>query len=956
LNIQGLAAHIDAFELALESEGLDPAIITFCEHWLSPDSPPVANKLKKYKLMAIHNRESALHGGVCILIRNDIYNEKCITLTTDSTDCVFECVAVELQLSVDNKQVKCIVVVLYRTPNSDFNTFIVKFENLLSKLSRLSRSKMIFITGDFNINLMTMDSKSRRFISIINSYNFQHVFSHPTRITEHSATCIDNIITNLGPELYKSEVKELGVSDHCSLNLFLYGRCRIERKTVRMRMVTNPLRISQFLGSLSQEDWVSCLRELTASGAYEQFFRRFHSRFLEHFPFATMSSNCKESIPKHTWMTQGLKISCINKKNLFEISKVRRDPEFLEYFKNYKRVFKKTVKAAKKIFNRSKLEKSKNIPKTAWEIVRQETGMERKNEQCHMVSINGRIVTDCSQICNLFNESFSSVSVQFGQPASTNTYKTFMKDQTAIKSIFNFRQVGENEIIKIIKGFDMKNSSGWDEIPMSLVKESSSYISKPLTHIVNLILRTGIYPDKLKFSVVTPVFKSGDRTDVHNYRPIALTPTFSKVIEKVIFDQVAEYFESNFLFDCSQFGFRKGRSVSMAAFELVTEVARALDGRQSIMGVFCDLSKAFDCVNLDVLLGKLHCYGITGLSGRLFETYLLGRSQKVKIQDVSGRYYYSEWQKVVCGVPQGSLLGPLLFLVYVNDLPRSIPSKLIMFADDTTAIVRGANMDELKNSCADTMNALSEWFRVNCLKLNQDKTNVVAFSSKNRTSSPIDVTLASGEHCLPKSSVKFLGLYIDGNLDWSTYFEHLIRKLGRALHVMNVLHNVVDLRTALFVYHGYFLSQVRYGILFWGSSSFADAVLKLQKRALRLLYGLNFRDSCRPYFKQNRLLTVYAIYIYELLKFMIEHNNYFLDARPQHGHGTRNRGILLYPRHRLTMFERSPYYMILKVFNNLPSILKQDVMEKHFLSRVKSFLIDLCPYSLSEFLNFTNNS
>ena len=299
----------------------------------------------------------------------------------------------------------------------------------------------------------------------------------------------------------------------------------------------------------------------------------------------------------------------------------------------------------------------------------------------------------------------------------TVTNKTSHNDylKTEIDTVFQFQQVDENDILNIINNLTPKTSSGIDNLSIKHIKVIKYELAKPLTLITNQVLSSGIFPDKLKIAKVIPIFKKGDDTDVNNYRPISLLPAISKITEKVIYNQTYNYFDQNKILYAHQYGFRKQHSTELAELELVDRTIYTLDKDETPINIFLDLSKAFDTLNHTILLNKLHHYGIRDGSLTLFKSYLQNRKQYVVINNAK-----SETLDITTGVPQGSILGPLLFIIYINDLPNaSNIFQSIMYADDTNL---SASLQSIKstnpNETVDTLinkelSKISEWLGLN---------------------------------------------------------------------------------------------------------------------------------------------------------------------------------------------------------------------------------------------------
>ena len=274
----------------------------------------------------------------------------------------------------------------------------------------------------------------------------------------------------------------------------------------------------------------------------------------------------------------------------------------------------------------------------------------------------------------------------------------------------------------------LKSSTGHDKLSNKLVKEIIQPIARPLTHIFNLSLSTGVVPDIFKLAKVIPIFKTGDKCNPNNYRPISLLPAFSKILEKIVHKRLLKFLCKHNIIYPQQYGFLKGRSTEQAMADIILMISNAIDNKSLSLGIFLDLSKAFDSISHKILLQKLSRYGIRGVSLKWFNSYLSGRLQYVLNDNVT-----SSSQSINAGVPQGSVLGPLLFLLYINDMPLiSTVLNYILFADDTTAIYNSPSIDDLFLTVNAELSKLNNWFAANELLINVSKTNFVIFMNQQK--------------------------------------------------------------------------------------------------------------------------------------------------------------------------------------------------------------------------------
>ena len=396
-----------------------------------------------------------------------------------------------------------------------------------------------------------------------------------------------------------------------------------------------------------------------------------------------------------------------------------------------------------------------------------------------------------------------------------------------------------------------------------MMKYTINDIATPMSHIINLTFSTGIIPDGMKMAKIIPIFKSGDKSSFNNYRPISILPAFSKIMEKIMHFSLSNFLNSTKQFYKHQYGFRKGHSTLHHVLQLVNHIAQENDkpSRNFTLATFLDLSKAFDTISHNILLHKLDNIGVRGLSNMWFQSYLSNRQQFMDINDTK-----STLQTVDTGVPQGSILGPLLFLIYINDINNSLSITSLCFADDTTVFYSSADITDLYQTMNIELHNLNQWFRANRLSLNASKSRYMIFTppaSQNNMNNYDNMNIQiEGQRIIKigkqeeKKSFKFLGLQLDEHLTWKPHIDMVCSKIAQANYMINRTKNILPHNALKTLYHSLIQSHINYGIEIWGGCNSRNKLFMQQKKAIRTINKKPYRYHTEPLFKDNNILKI----------------------------------------------------------------------------------------------------
>ena len=779
---------------------------------------------------------------------------------------------------------------VYRSPSHKPKNFVERYENVLLKLNRHNK-KQVLIMGDLNVDLIKHDQDEigQSIVDAAADHGFIQVISRPTRVTDHSATLIDHIYTNKIHRLVSSNVITLDISDHLATNIIVSLDSNFDRAaSIGIRRpnsesdasesseyrIFNEVNDAQFINYIAEENW-DIPNDLDANGKYNKFAEIYNKHYNNAYPLKSKRIRRKhERVDPKPWITAWLEDACHRKNTLYH--KYINDPTIANKitYQKMNKFTEKHIDIAKNKYYTKYFNEYKDNSRKQWQMINSLLNRKKSRIKINkLIDENGQEITNDNDIADKFNEYFSNIASNLKsgiEKDASNNYGAFLKN--AVSNSIYVRPVQPQEVNDIIG--KLKNKTTLDT-KISAIKLASNDLkfNQALSKIITSSLNEGIFPDELKLARVVPIHKEGSKTDVSNYRPISLLTSFSKIYEKIMHNRIVEFMDANNSLHEMQYGFRSGRSCEHALLTAKNILLESLNKKQISLLLMIDFSKAFDLVEHDVLLKKLSHYGIRGVALNWLKSYLQNREQFVAVNSKD-----SNKSTMKYGVPQGSILGPLLFLIYINDIPGICEfAKFVLYADDANIIISGENMIEIEEKCNILLHVLSSWVKSNGLLLNLKKTNYMVFTRLRKTQ---ELNLLIDNKPIKRvTEAKFLGVIVDDRLTWTSHVKALKAKMSRYVGIMYKIKRHIPLAVRLQIYNSFVQCRVNYCCLVWGFSSKSniESIFSRQKKGLRAIMPgyvqYFFKDGKLPSgtkssFTKYNILTIHSIIVQNALIFM----------------------------------------------------------------------------------------
>ena len=899
---------------------LNPDIACHSETWFDESVPPQAYIPPGYKVIRKDRSEMFKQkygknsgGGIAIYYKEHLNVERKSNLTDEVEEILW--------VHVNTKR-SFMLGTIYRanyTSTLDDSDGESKIEENIRKATEISDN--LIVTGDYNVDMMNKNHKDTiKLKEIYDTYGLTQIISKPTRVnvTSKKPTTIDHIWTNLS-HIVKAHGTFLGVSDHLGTYMRLnIAREKPQDKYIKIRCYANyteELLNSTLSNNLAESNVQKYIMEKNINLATEELLKVTQQAINSIAPMKILKlKEKKKHIP---WFTTELQ-NLIKAKNQFlEDYFCYGLSIFKDKTKEITNKIKHLKRKLKSLYFTEKISSCQNDAKKSWQVINQITQRTVSKETTEPDKMN-------QDKADNFNKYFATV----GEEIQKNLKKEFQAESFEGLQGFDFQLETKASIDKIIDQIRGDVAIGHDEIGARIIKDGKPTLAPILTQLVNLSYELKTFPKCMKIAAIKALHKKEDKNDFSNYRPISILPTMSKVFERSATQQLAKYLENNNIISPSQHAYRKGHSTVTCLFEVVNQLYKLIDEKKVAAVISLDLSKAFDSINHNLMLNKLSKMGLSESSLLWIQSYLSDRQQFIRFKD-----YTSTIQPVKAGVPQGSIIGPLLFICYINDLYPTFgaDSPVYSYADDTQIIVTAKNISSLIKKIEETIATAQKWYSDNSMKNNIGKSEILITTNKgpNHHIKIKIVEEGKRKYLKPKPFIKVLGVFLDENLNWNKHLKQVKKIATNSIRNLHRVNHLLPIKSRIYLYLTLVVPYFDYADIIYGGCSMKNSkyIQTSQNFAIRSITGTKKSESPKESFRklkflnlEKRRLVHEAVFAHKsLLSVNPERIN--LEYLQQLSTGqTRNttHGTLNLPNHRCARYQKSPLFRTIKAWNSSP--------------------------------------
>ena len=864
LNIRSLPKKVDQLRILVSLSNID--VITLSETWLKPHLHTGIYDIDGFTCNRLDRKVRAgkrkRGGGLITYINN-----KHASVSEPLGELDLSGTHIEAQWTLIHRpHCKNVVICnVYRPPDGNLDAAVTYLDECLKVVNT---SKVdVFLIGDMNVNYLNKSSPNyKKMLFFSQSNSFTQYINNTTRNTDKTKSLIDLALSN-SKFIKCSGTLDHFISDHQPIFLVHKKVRDVRAKAEFIGRSYRNYNKQAFEDGLADLDWGGYYGIVDAEEAWSFLLNGVKKVLDTMCPLR--SFQIKNYRPD--WMTDDLIEQIKDRDYFYRKAKRTGGEDDWNIAKHLRNITNSNIRQAKKEFILEELKNNEKDPKKFWKVIRQVIPSDKTAQRDILLKDNDKgKKLDREDVASYINDYFvnvGNISVQDESRDTRNGTETILP--TGSTNLKSLSEITKGEVVRVVKEINTSKSSGLEHLSSFVVKEVFGILVKEVTHMFNLSITNSIFPAAWKSALVIPIPKTGDLTAVKNYRPISLLPLPGKILEKLVHAQLSNYLEGLSLLKEEQHGFRSNHSTVHSVAQLTNFVNTKMDGRLCTLATYIDFRKAFDCVQHPVLIDKLSSLGLDEAAVAWMKSYLAHRKQRVLANGI-----YSPYLPITQGVPQGSVLGPLFYIVYANDLPDIIKNcEIALYADDTVLYTASKSFDlSLQRMQADLDN-LSGWCRLNGIRVNTEKSKVMVFGSPQKLKDLPPLELKLDDVLLHAvTSYKYLGMTLDSQLNYNLHVNKLISLVSSKLKLFQRMRTFLSVRAAIMVYKGTILPLLEYGDVFLSATSVKNRkkLQTLQNKGLRCALNKGIETGSEDLHSEANLLKLHYRREQHLLNYMYD--------------------------------------------------------------------------------------
>lgn len=932
LNIRSLLPKLDELEFTLLDGSLD--FVGFTESWLHANVHDSMLFKKGFHVERQDRVNGKRGGGLCCYIKDSIEYTR-LARHVNNSDA--EIMSVVMRRS---HQKNILIILVYRPPQGNVKIFLETLRNYINDLRDTSSMNLV-ILGDFNIDYSKKsDGNTKKLMNLEKEFLLEQVIQEPTRIAYNKSSLIDLMFTDLKFVSYANPL-QINLSDHLPTVLVYKKNREVKNPTEITIRDMSEANITEFKQALSDHNWSYVFEETTnVNILWERMYSDIVLLLNLHCPFKTI--RIKNNRPEY--ITDCIIEQMHIRDKLFK--KARKSNCVHDWIdaRRQRQIVNYAVRKSKSDYLKNKIKLAKGDSKKFWTSIRSLLPKLKGKNIVSVIDHQSNEELFETKAANFINEYFCTIGTKLVKDIPVSDPPCIANRSYVVTTSHDFiwsQDVEEKEVLKEIENLDVSKSSGFMEMNTRIFKIAFKILLKEYTRIINLCKQLNSFPNSWKYAITVPIPKKGDAKSVNNMRPISLLPVAGKVLERFINNHIMEHMEGNGFFAKCQGGFRKGKSTIHTVYNLIKYVWENRNNKKYVASIYLDLAKAFNTIDHEILLEKLKKLNFSDKFTLFIKSYLSERKQRIKLGNI-----FSELNTVPEGVPQGSIVGPSLFLIYVNDMENvKFNGVTHLYADDTVISYAADTVDDLVLGLRDDLANFYKWSVLNKLTINIAKSKILPYGTKTQGNflEGRHISLNNTDLGIVNKYV-YLGVKLNSGLDFNEHACHLYKSALQMSYSLYKIRSFIDSKSAVIIFKAFILSRLEYGSIFCVMSN-ASVINKLQKlvnRCLRTCFKLPGDSNVFQLHTSAKLLPLSVRRNIQLMKLMYSESKDVNNMLPRNRIGIRSNRcpIFCYSVPKSEAYKRSVIFQGPSRWEKLPVKLKLAPSIEEFDSEIKKYYLE----------------